>query len=121
MQFTGGDESVLLIFSAGCHIKIGKENGDFFAVFIPKYCGVKISFCFFHNYFKVAHIKIFVNERFLGIDKRCSGARLIMKNWQRQLLHPLRLLGRGFRPSAGSESAYDFRKEDLIPFTVPLC
>lgn len=48
-------------------------------------------------------------------------AGLIMKNWQRQLLHPLRLLGRGFRPSAGFESAYDFRKEDLIPFTVPLC
>ena len=46
-------------------------------------------------------------------------AGLIMKNWQRQLLHPLRLLGRGFRPSAGSESAYDFRKEDLIPFAVP--
>lgn len=36
-------------------------------------------------------------------------------------LDPSRLLGRGFRPSAGSESAYDFRKEDLIPFTVPLC
>ena len=48
-------------------------------------------------------------------------AGLIMKNWQRQLLHPLRLLGRGFRPSAGSESAYDFRKEDLIPFAVSLC
>lgn len=26
-QFTGGDEGVLLIFSAGCHIKIGKEYG----------------------------------------------------------------------------------------------
>lgn len=94
-QFTGGDESVLLIFSAGCHIKIGKENGDFFAVFIPKYCGVKISFCLFHSYSKIANIKIFVNERFLSIHCDCSDAvSVLLPDLNRHTIFVRKILSR---------------------------